>query len=60
MGAAKIDRRLNESVDAIITKLDPAAVQGLRPLPEEFDLDAKVALAQFLAAIPFAPTEATP
>jgi len=60
MGAAKIDRRLNESVDAIITKLDPAAVQGLRPLQEEFDLDAKVALAQFLAAIPFAPTEATP
>ena len=57
MGAAKIDRQFNKSVEAIVAQLDPHTAQGLRALPEEFDLDAKGALTQFLAALPLTGTK---
>jgi TPR repeat protein len=52
MGAARLDGRLKANLDSVTTRLDPATVKGLRPLPEKFDLDEDAVLAQFLAAAP--------
>ena len=53
MASARIDRQNNEAVDAILSRLDPDAARQLQALPETFDGDEGVALAQFLAAVSY-------
>jgi TPR repeat protein len=52
MGAARIDGRLSQRVDAAVAGLDSDTVRGLTPRPESFDADKSTVLAQFLAAAP--------
>lgn len=51
MGAARIDGRFQNQVDAVAADLGPNVIAGLRAIPEEFDLKPYDVLRWFLANV---------